>query len=260
MRSFLQRTNDRALPADWSGDVCVWDIDKTYLDTRFSSVRGLLGIPFELAVDKRAVAGTVPLLRGLRHGPREESALVPLYFISGSPVQMRRVVERKMTMDGVQFDGITFKDQLGLLKARRPKGILEQIGYKLQALLLYRREQPKAARYLLFGDDVERDAESFLLFGEVCAGLRGHALADRLRSSKVHADDVAACVSLADALPVEPDPVAHVFIREVRGGRVTTTDPRVHLAPTFLDHARTLLALGRVRAIDVDAVAADGLS
>ncbi|HEY4221801.1 MAG TPA: hypothetical protein VGO62_10665 [Myxococcota bacterium] len=254
---YLERTNDRELPADWVGDVCVWDIDKTYLDTRFSSVRGLLGIPFELAVDKRAVHGTVSLLRGLRHGPRDDSALTPLYFISGSPTQMRKVVERKMTMDGVQFDGITFKDQWALLKAGRPKGITEQVGYKLQALLMYRREHPPGARYLLFGDDVERDLESFLLFGEVCAGLRGPKLLDRLRDMGVHKGDAIAATSLADALPRESDPVAHVFIHEVRGHRIHSTDPRVHAARDFADHARTLLALGKLRDSDVAAVLAE---
>jgi hypothetical protein len=255
--SFVQRSNDRLLPADFDGDIYVWDIDKTYLDTRFSSVRGLLGIPFELAIDKRALPGTVPLLRGLRHGPDEESALCPLYFISGSPKELRRIVERKMTLDGVQFDGITFKDQWGLLKAGRPKGITEQVGYKLKALLLYRREHPVGARYTLFGDDVERDLDSFLLFGEVCAGLRGPDLRRRLQAMGVHGRDVDEATSLADALAVVDDPVEHVFIHEVRGGRLSSSDPRVHVSPSFLDHARTLFSLGKIRHEDVEAVRAD---
>lgn len=255
--SFIDRSNDRVLASDWQGDVFVWDIDKTYLDTRFSSLRGLLGIPFELAIDKRALPGTVPLLHGLRHGPGEESALNPLYFISGSPRELRRIVERKMTLDGVQYDGITFKDQLGLLKARRPMGIVEQVGYKLKALLLYRREHPPGARYVLFGDDVERDLESFLLFGEVCGGLRGPALRERLASLHVHARDVEECASLADALAVGEDPVAHVFIHEVKGGRVRSADPRVHVSPTFLEHARVLLRLGKIRPEHVAAVEDD---
>ena len=167
---------------------------------------------------------------------------------------MRRVVERKMTMDGVQFDGITFKDQLGLLKAGRLRGLVEQIGYKLQALLQYRREHPRGVRYLLFGDDVEDDLAAFLLFGEVCAGLRGEGLQGRLRSLGVHRHDAGAVSSLAAALAVEPDPLAHVFIHEVKGGRIRTTDPRVHVAPSFDDHARTLLALGKIRAADCEAV------
>lgn len=253
--SFLERTNERKLPADWAGDIYVWDIDKTYLDTRFSSLRGLLSIPFELAIDKRALPGTVPLLRGLRHGAGEESSIAPIYFISGSPKHLRGIVERKMTLDGVQFDGITFKDQLGLLKARRPKGITEQVGYKLKALLLYRREHPAGARYTLFGDDVERDVDSFLLFGEVCGGLRGPALRQRLVSMGVHDRDVHEAASIADTLPLESDPVARVFIHEVRGGRITSKDARVLAAPNFLEHARVLRDLGKVRDVDVDAVA-----
>lgn len=253
--SFIDRSNDRKLAPDWRGDIYVWDIDKTYLDTRFSSLRGLLAIPFELAIDKRALPGTVPLLRGLRHGAGEESVIAPLYFISGSPKHLRSIVERKMTLDGVQFDGITFKDQLGLVKARRPKGITEQVGYKLKSLLLYRREHPTGARYSLFGDDVERDLDSFLLFGEVCAGLRGPALRDRLAELGVHDTDVHEAASIADTLPIEPDPVERVFIHEVRGGRVRSSDPRVLAAPTFLEHARVLHTLGKIRAGDVDAVA-----
>lgn len=252
--TFLDRTNDRRLPRDWRGDIFIWDLDKTYLDTRFSSLRGLLGIPFELAVDKRAVPGTVPLLRALRHGQSAESALSPLYFVSGSPRELRRVVERKMTLDGVQFDGITFKDQLGLLRAGRPRGVVEQVGYKLKALLLYRREHPPGARYHLFGDDVERDLEAFLLFGAVCAGLRGDALRARLAALGVHPRDAEEDISLADALAVEDDPVAHIFIHVVRGRGGTPSDPRVHVARTFAEHAHTLHQLGKIRAADVAAV------
>ena len=49
--SFLTRTNERRIAPDYAGDVLIWDIDKTYLDTHFSSFRGLLRIPLELAVD-----------------------------------------------------------------------------------------------------------------------------------------------------------------------------------------------------------------
>lgn len=255
--SFIERTNERRFAPDWRGDVFIWDIDKTYLDTRFSSLRGLLAIPFELAIDKRALPGTVPLLRALRHGPGDDSVVAPIYFISGSPKHLRKVVERKMTIDGVQFDGISFKDQLGLLKAGRPRGITEQVGYKLKALLCYRREHPAGARYSLFGDDVERDLDSFLLFGEVCAGLRGPALRARLTSMGVHADDVGAAASLADTLPIEADPVERIYIHEVKGGRITSSDPRVLAAPTFLAHAQALRARNKIRDSDVDAVAAE---
>jgi len=249
---FIDRTNDRRLPDDWAGDVFVWDIDKTYLDTRFSSVRGLLAIPFEFAVDKRAVWGAVPVLRALRVGPDpSQPRFSPLYFVSGSPPGLRDVVERKMLLDGVQPDGITFKDQIGLLKAGRPRAIKEQVGYKLAALLMLRRELPAGARFQLFGDDVESDMEAFLLFGRVCAGLRGTALREALRAHGTDWPEVEQAITLSTPLPIESDPVRRVFIHGQKGRLLDRRDldPRVVATRSFLQTALVLRAAGDV---DVD--------
>lgn len=255
---FVDRTNHRRLPAGYDGDVLVWDIDKTYLDTRFSSARGLLAIPFEFAVDKRALPGTIPLLRALRRGPTHESALVPLFFVSGSPPQLRGVVERKMTLDGVDFDGITFKDQLGLLASLRPKAIKEQVGYKLTALLLYLEEVGPAASWLCFGDDVEKDAESFLLFGEVVAGLRGDALDRRLAALGTGKPERRAVAALAERAPTTRDPVSRVFIHlERRSDPARFGDARVAATRSFLQTALVLAAMGKVSDDAVAAVAQD---
>jgi len=246
---FIDRQNDRVFDDDWAGDVFVWDIDKTYLDTRFSSFRGLLAIPFELAVDKRAVYGTVPLLRALRVGPTPQTPrFAPLYFVSGSPKGLRSVIEQKMLLDGVQHDGITFKDQVGLLKAGRPRAIKEQVGYKLAALLMLRAELPRGARFTLFGDDVESDMEAFLLFGKVCAGLRGAALREAMRAHGAAWFEVEQAVTLAERLPVEDDPVARVFIHAVKGKLLDRTDldPRVRATRAFLQSALALRDEGLV--------------
>jgi hypothetical protein len=246
---FVRRTNDRRFPDGWRGDVMVWDIDKTYLDTRFSSLRGLLAIPFEFAVDKRHVAGTVPLLRALRTGPDPSAPrLTPLYFVSGSPPGLRAVVERRMTLDGVQFDGIAFKDQLALLRAGRLRAVAEQIGYKLCALLLLRRDLPVDVRFFLFGDDVERDLEVFLLFGAVCAGLRGPRLREAMRAHGAHWPEIEAAVELASPLPVELDPVERIFIHGARGRLLhrVDLDPRVVATRASLQAAWVLRQLGRI--------------
>ncbi|MEK7703432.1 MAG: phosphatase domain-containing protein [Myxococcota bacterium] len=240
-RLYLHQTNDRRLASDYAGDVLLWDIDKTYLDTRFSSVRGLLGIPFELAVDKTPIIGSVSLLRALRRGPGPQPALVPLYFVSGSPVQLRRVIEQRMTLDGVQFDGVTFKDQLGLLRAGRLTDLTRQVGYKLAALLLYARALPIGARWLMFGDDVEQDAEIFALFGEVCAGLRGGALVTRLREQTVHPRDIAAIEAIVAELTPRPDPVERIFIHRTRTtSDVKFSDARVVATRSYLQSALVL--------------------
>lgn len=252
----LDSSNHRELPPDYDGDVLLWDIDKTYLDTHFSSFRGLAAIPFELAIDKQSIPGSVPLLRALRRGPGKDNAIVPLYFISGSPPQLRGVIERRMTFDGVDFDGITFKDQLGLILQGRPWRIKEQIGYKLTALLIYRRSVPAAARWLLFGDNVEMDADVFLLFGEVCAGLRGSTLERRLRQHHVHGQDIQNIMRYADALPVTVDPVLAVFIHLARlRDPARFHDPRVVPTLSYLQTALVLHRLGRIRSDAITAVA-----
>lgn len=256
--SFLHQSNDRTLPAAYAGDVLIWDIDKTYLDTQFSSLRGLLRIPLELAVDKKSIRGSVPLLRALRHGGGVEPAVVPLYFISGSPVQLRDTVERKMTLDGVDYDGITFKDQWGLVRAGRPRGVKEQVGYKLKALLAYQQRIPNQARFLLFGDDVESDAEVFLLFGEVCAGLRDNALTSRLEGSGVHKTDIAEIEALTGALPVIDDPVDRVFIHLTDDSDPTSfSDPRVVAAQSYIQSALVLAEMGRIQPPAIASVAKD---
>lgn len=252
----LERTNHRTLPPDYAGDVFVWDIDKTYLETRFSSVRGLLGIVAEAALDKRAVPGAVALIRALRRGPGAEPLLAPLYFVSGSPPQLRGILERKMLLDGVQHDGITFKDQFGYLRALRPKAIREQVGYKTCALLLYRRDIPGPSRWWLFGDDVESDAAVFTLFGEICAGLRGDALRQRMLTMGAQAPEVDEALRIADRLPQTPDPVARVFIRLERGrDPLAFGHPKVCPVHGFLQAALVLAQEGRIRPADVTTVA-----
>jgi len=251
------RTSERRIAPDYKGDVLVWDIDKTYLDTRFSSWRGLLAIPFEWAVDKRAIPGAVPLLRALRRGPGERSTLVPLYFVSGSPREMRKVIERKMTIDGVEFDGITFKDQLALAKQRNFAAIRKQVGYKLTALLLYRAEIPNAARWLMFGDDVEADARVFLLFGEVCAGLRGEALESRLIEEGVERGDAGRILELSTHIDVTGDPVEKVFIHLASGHDPSSSTPRVIETRSFLQTAMVLCTMGRIRPDAIASIAQD---
>jgi hypothetical protein len=258
MSLLIERSNDRKFAPDFSGDLFVWDIDKTYLDTHFSSFRGLLSIPLEFAIDKRAMPGAVPLLRALRRGSGEKSMVNPLYFVSGSPPQLRGVIERKMLLDGVDFDGITFKDQWGLVRAGRGKEIKEQVGYKVAALLMYQQELPVTVKWFFFGDDFESDALAFLLFGEIMAGLRGTPLSERLRSLGVSAPRLQNIRDFSDPMPVIKDPVENVFIQLVKGvDPALFKDPRVVPSRSFLQSALFLAKINKIRLQDVAAVADD---
>ena len=245
----LDRSHDRRLDPGYTGTVLVWDIDKTYLNTHFSTWRGLLAIPFEFAVDKEPIAGAVELLQGLRHGSDVESQLTPLFFISASPPQLRRVIERRMVLDGVQHDGITFKDQLALLRRGRIRKLIDQTGYKLTALLLLRHEVPDAARWLMFGDDAEDDAAIFALFDEICSGLRADPLARRLRERGTPDDDVASVCQLADDVP-RRGVVDRIYIHRIRRTpveRYARYQGQVVATTNFFETALHLLAEQQLR-------------
>jgi hypothetical protein len=209
--------DQRALPEGYRGPVFIWDIDKTYLSTHFSSLRGLSRIPLELAVDKQAIAGMPEVLRGIRRGPGPGYGCVPLYFVTASPPQLRSVLEQKMLLDGVEFDGITFKDWWRLVKQGRPKRFLDQVGFKVCALLEGRTRRPLAAEYL-FGDDAERDADAFSLYADLVHRSLTEAEADdRMAACGMREDNRRCALALLKRLPGKRGTVEKVFIHLEKG-------------------------------------------
>jgi len=160
----------RDYPPGWSGEIFTCDIDRTYLDTRFSSLKGIARIPFESALEKVTIAGMARLLKEIRRGPAETSRHTPIYFVSASPTQLRRVVEHKFLLDGVEFDGTTFKDWGGLLKRGRVRALKKHLSYKLAALLGNRSMLPPGAQEVLLGDDLEMDPLVYGLYADILSG------------------------------------------------------------------------------------------
>jgi hypothetical protein len=175
----VHTVSKRDYPADWQGEVFTCDIDRTYLDTRFSSLKGLARIPFEGALDKVTIPGMAQLLKEVRRGPGQVSRHTPIYFVSSSPHQLRGVLERKFLLDGIEFDGTTFKNWGALLKRGRLGGLKKQVAYKLAALLGNRAALPPGAREVLLGDDLEVDPLVYDLYRRILSG----EIADRLLPS-----------------------------------------------------------------------------
>jgi hypothetical protein len=167
----LRRQDERILDPKYSGVVVTCDVDKTYLDTDFKSMSGLLTIPLEWAEDKKTVVGMAPVLRALRFGPGDANAQVPFYFLTAGPPFLVRELKRKMLLDRVQADGITSKDWVAILiKRRRPAWIKRQVAYKLCALFHQRAALPKSAKEILIGDDMEADAFIYSLYARIISG------------------------------------------------------------------------------------------
>jgi hypothetical protein len=225
----MVRKLQRSLADDYTGPAYIWDIDKTWLDTRFSQLRGMLKIPFEFAVDKQALPGTTALLHALRQGPSEREHR-PLYFITASPPFIRKAIERKMLIDGIEFDGITYKDQVEVFRRREFGSLKEHTAFKLGALLLLARGFSPGTQVHMFGDDAEGDPLLYCMFADICAGrLRG----DRLIRTQVqlgalqrYAEDVA---MLAQEVPARELVFGiHIhMVREPEGGRVREYGSRV---------------------------------
>ena len=107
-----------------------WDLDKTYLQTEFDTFRQLVRTAMQKASEKQAVPGAAALIRELR--AQGDSRLC---IISGSPTQMRNVLEAKLKLDGVEWDELVLKDNVRNLLRGRFRALRGQVGYKLPVLL-----------------------------------------------------------------------------------------------------------------------------
>ncbi len=207
----LKRINHRLLDDEYAGLVVTCDVDKTYLDTDFHSMKGLLRIPLEWGEDKHAMIGMTPLLKGLRIF---EPGLTPLYFITASPLFLFKALSRKMLLDGVQYDGITFKDWQDLIvRRRKPRWLKMQLPYKLAALFHQRQHLPKRCTEILIGDDTEQDALAYSLYARRLSGeLDDFNLENTLHQEGCPPETIADVLSAAKAVGYPGNCVKQIYI------------------------------------------------
>jgi len=148
-----------------------WDLDKTYLRTDFDTFRDLVKTALERPDEKQTNPGASTLLREMVR------AGISVHILSGSPEQMRRKLEDKLRLDGIQWDSFTLKPNLQNLLRLRLRAVKDQLGFKLPALLLARLQatpllpgESGVRHETLFGDDAEADAFVYSLYGDVLAG------------------------------------------------------------------------------------------
>lgn len=190
-----------------------WDLDRTYLETDIHSVGGLMRAALEHASSKRTVPGASALVRGLL--ATEPSA--ELVILSGSPLQMRAVLEEKLALDGVRVDRLILKDNLGNLRRGRLRDVRGQVGYKLPHLLEERAGVDATISETLFGDDSETDAVIYAVYAEILAGRMGEAdLRAVLERSRAYPDAIERALASLPRI-ARGGIVEDVFIRVDRG-------------------------------------------
>ena len=185
----------------------IWDLDKTYLKTEFDSFAGLLRTAFESPEKKENFPGTASLIRELKK--RENSEI---YFISGSPRQMRNALEKKLSLDGAKWDGFVLKENLENFLKGRFRALREQVGYKLPALLKLRKNSKPGTSEIMFGDDAESDAFIYSIYADILGGrVPVPDLRWVLGKARVYEDTADEIEDLA-ALAAKDDPVRIIFI------------------------------------------------
>jgi len=206
-----------------------WDLDKTYLKTEFDTLKQLLRSALEGAEAKQSIPGASALLRELRAGGGAR-----ICFISGSPRQMRRVLTKKLKLDGVEFDEFILKPNLRNMLMGRFRAMREQVGYKLPALLAGRAGLPPETRETCFGDDAEADGFIYSLYGDIIAGrVKRRLLEEILERAGTYDDDAQRAVTLAEALPTG-EAVQRIFIHLDRRSPTSRFDRYgARLVPVF---------------------------
>jgi len=184
-----------------------WDLDKTYLRTEFDTFRDLVRTAMEPAGRKRAYPGASTLLREIR-----ATDPTAIFILSGSPEQMRNVLEAKLRLDGIRWDGFTLKPSLRNLARGKFRFLQDQLSYKLTALLRSRTNVPPETDEILFGDDAEADAFIYSLYADIAAGrVSQELLMNIAEAAGVYPDDIPEIVRIAARVP-RYDAVRRIFI------------------------------------------------
>lgn len=207
-------------------EVFVWDLDKTYLDTSWGSLKELWRTAVEKGGQKRNVPGTGSLVRALKSSWEEERGgrPFPIYFITASPPQIEQRIAEKLELDTILPLGAFFKDNLKNLKPRRLWRLTQQVGFKLQALLQLRTRLKDDVRQVLWGDDSESDAVIYSLYSDVCARRwTEKELLNILRGLHVVGEQTDTILDLQDRIP-PGDPVEKIYIN-----LATDTDSEYYL-------------------------------
>lgn len=197
-----------------SDEVFVWDLDKTYLDTKFETLKGLIRTIFEKPFEKRNVAGTKAVVHALQDFwmKNRKKEIFPIYFITASPPQIETKIIEKLNLDGIYPVGLFCRDNLQNLRPKRFWRLTQQVGYKLQALLQMRQHLAEDVRQIMWGDDSEFDVIIYNLYSDICVRrLTEVEIRKILKSFRVQGEQMEMILDLQDKVPMQ-DPVEKIYI------------------------------------------------
>ncbi|MEQ9496855.1 MAG: DUF2183 domain-containing protein [Deltaproteobacteria bacterium] len=224
------------------GHIFRWDLDKTYLKTEFETIRDLVRTARLSAEERENIPGSAALIRAMRDlAPADAKHRV--FFISGSPEQLRTVIEKKFALDGFVPDGFVLKPTVQNILRGRFRAVRGQVGYKLLMLLAGRGDAPIGSKETLFGDDAESDAYIYSLYSDVIAGkVPAPELEKILKATGCYSAQIKEIREALEAI-VREDPVQRIIIH------LDQRTPPIAFSPFFprvvpiYNHVQTAIVL-----------------
>lgn len=230
-------------PAPAATAVYRWDLDKTYVQTDFHSVAGLVRAALETPADKKPVPGMRALLRAL-----SEAHEARIIVVSGSPELLRARILAMFELHGIRCDRLVLKEWAKAVRRGRLRNIRGQIAYKLRAHIetrLWLQAGNADVGEYCFGDDAEVDGLVYCMYADACSRrLDATRLRALLLRTGAYPDEVTEILRLLAEVP-RHDPVRRVFIHlDARSpparyatylGRVTPTFDALQIAVCLAD-------------------------
>ncbi len=228
-----------------------WDLDKTYLATDFDTIGDLVKTFLQKAKEKTNIPGADALLGELLLPSFRDKRRVT--FISGSPSQMRNVLEEKLRIDGIEPDLFILKPTMDNILRGKFRAVRGQVGYKLDALLSARKGMQLAPE-TLFGDDAESDAMIYALYDDITAGRVGRAyVQDVMKAAKVYPDTAERILWQIREMDLEPT-VSRIFINLERRTPTSIFDTYGARVVPIYNYFQAALILFNDRILDAGSV------
>jgi hypothetical protein len=230
-----------------------WDLDKTYLKTEFDSFTDLVRTARLSAEQRENIPGSAALIRTIRHAQAHESEHL-VFFISGSPEQLRSVLEKKFTLDGFHPDGFQLKPTVSNILRGRFRAVRGQVSYKLGQLLQGRSEAPIGTKETLFGDDAESDAFIYSLYADMVAGrVSQEHLEKVLLASGAYRSQINEVLEALEAI-VHENPVRRIIIHLDQHTPPVAFQPYFPRVVPIYNHLQTALVLVLDRTLDAPSI------
>ncbi len=208
-------------------EVYVWDLDKTYLDTHWQSLRDIFRASFADNYHRNNVPGTSTLVNSLKnfwHEKNGEQKQFPIFFITASPPQMEKKIREKLQADEILPLGIFFKDNLRNLWPGRFWRLRQHVGYKVTALLYLRTLLKKEISQVLWGDDSETDAVIYSLYSDISSRrLQNEDCEKVLKTFQVTSEQIQRIFAKQEQIEAM-DPVEKIYIN-----LAVDTDPEYYM-------------------------------